>query len=241
MSKSNSDNYYLSNKKRMVNEFKKMYRGVRKSLESNFDKESLDRLERLSEGEYINLLSRLPYLGGDENDHTINFVTGAIALSIIIPLEKEGFTREQIGKVIYDSFYNYFQSIPSILRMIIGFIATSKFFIRRMIKQIEESAQKKYKDDFVLELVESDGRQFDFGYNYKECAIHKLYTKYNKEHYLKYVCLGDFAMFKSYGIGFSRTKTIGNGAAVCDFRFTKKGKTPDGWPPENLTEWKKDQ
>ncbi|MGD8782753.1 MAG: hypothetical protein PVH88_27830 [Ignavibacteria bacterium] len=39
-------------------------------------------------------------------------------------------------------------------------------------------------------------------------------------------------------MGFSRTQTIGNGAPICDFRFKKNVQTADGWPPENLPEWK---
>ena len=93
---------------------------------------------------------------------------------------------------------------------------------------------KKYKEDFVLEHIDP-GQDFDFGYNYTECAIHKLYQKKGKSEYLQYVCLGDYAMFQSYGMGFTRTQTIANGAPLCDFRFKKKqsdikrmaaGKTP---------------
>ena len=169
---------------------------------------------------------------------TVNLIMGAIVLSIIRPLEREKLSDHQIGKVIFDAFDGYFKARPFIFRRIIGCLATSKFFIGKMKKQIEASAQRKYKDDFVTEYVESEGEEFDFGYNYIECAIHKLFKKYRVEKFLKYVCLGDYAMFKSLGVGFTRTQTIANGFPVCDFRFVRKGKTFKGWPPDDLPEWK---
>ncbi len=45
-------------------------------------------------------------------------------------------------------------------------------------------------------------------------------------------------MFKSYNMGFTRTQTIGNGDPICDFRFSKNAQSLNGWPPENLPEWK---
>ncbi len=45
-------------------------------------------------------------------------------------------------------------------------------------------------------------------------------------------------MYKSLGVGFIRTQTIGNGDPICDFRFKKNIETISGWPPEELEEWK---
>ena len=102
---------------------------------------------------------------------------------------------------------------------------------------MDQSLKREYKDDFVMEYVKSDGKKFDFGYNYLDCALYKLYKKFNALKYLQYVCLGDYSLFKSIGIGFYRTQTIANGGKICDFRFKKNGQTKNGWPPEQHEEW----
>ncbi|MCP4135830.1 MAG: L-2-amino-thiazoline-4-carboxylic acid hydrolase [bacterium] len=233
-----TNNYYMKIKRKMMKEFNAMYKGTQKSLMLYFDKAKITELQLESNSEYINLFSQLPYLGGKKSNSTINLIMGAIILSIIIPLEKEGLTSHQIGKVIFDAFDGYFKSKPKVIRFLIGKIAATGFFISEMKKQNDKSLLRKYKEDFVVENIKATGQDFDFGYNYTECALHKLFINNNKSHYLQYVCLGDYAMFKSYGISFFRTQTIGNGAPICDFRFKKKAVTFKGWPPENLDEWK---
>lgn len=239
MTQVSNKNYYIQIHSQMMREFNAMYRGTRRVLKSYFSHDEINRLKDKSEKEYEDLFQNLPYIGGRSNDDTINLIMGAIVLAIVRPLEKEKLSRHQIGKVIYHTFDEYFRAKPAIIRRAIGWLATSSFFVRRMTKQIERSSRREYEDDFVKEYVESEGQPFDFGYNYTECAIQKLYAKHDATKYLRYVCLGDYAMFRSLGIGFTRTRTIANGAAICDFRFSKKGNTPTGWPPVRLVEWSK--
>ena len=233
-----SKNYYEKTRPKMMKEFNLMFRVTQKLLIPYFDKNKIAELSEECKKHYINLFPELPYLGGNKSNSTINLIMGAIILSIIIPLEKEGLSKSQIGEIIFFTFDGYFKSKPLFIRYVIGKVASSRFFIHGLKKDIEKSLLRKYKEDFVLEHIKSTGQKFDFGYNYTECALHKLFTKKEKLQYLQYVCLGDYAMFKSYGIGFTRTQTIGNGAPICDFRFSKNTGTLSGWPPEKLPEWK---
>lgn len=229
--------YYLSIRSKMIREFNAMYKGARKELSVHFNEGKIDYLQQKSQSDYEKLFEELSYIGGRENADTINLIMGVITLSILRPLEREKLTDRQIGKVIYEAFNGYFEARPNIISRIVGYIATSKFYAGKMKKQIELSSRRKYEDDFVSEYVETEGKDFDFGYNYVECAIHKLFKTYKVERFLKYVCLGDYVMFRSFGIGFTRTQTIANGASFCDFRFRRKGETYSGWPPDDLPEW----
>jgi len=107
-------------------------------------------------------------------------------------------------------------------------------------KHAEDSQRRIYPDDFVMAYVDSSGKDFDLGFDYVECAHMKFYRKYGAEKYVRYLCLCDYPLFQGYGIGFSRTQTIANGAASCDFRMRREGQTLDGWPPENVPEFKSD-
>lgn len=215
-----------------------MFKGAEVKLSPHFNREEIVLLRDECESFYNSLFDELPYLGGSGSSSTINLIMGAIVLSVIVPLEKRNLEKQKIGEIIFFSFEGYFKSKPAFLRFLIGKFATTSFFISEMKKDIDKSKMKKYEGDFLLKHIETEGEDFHFAYDYEECAIHKLFMKYGKEEYLPYVCLGDYAMFKSYGIGFDRTQTIGNGASVCDFRFSKNGETRSGWPPETHPEWK---
>ena len=240
MKTENNKNYYVEIKDKMIKDFDKMFQCTRQALEQHFNQSKIEQLYQASKEEFINLLPQVPYIGGLKNKLTMNLIGGAIVLAVIKPLEKEGLTIREIGKVIYTTFALYVQAmpIPRCLRWLFNKLAFASFSLKKARKQAEESLFRKYSGDFVTEFVEGDGEDFDFGIDYIECAIHKLYQEQGAEKYLQYVCLGDYPMFQALGIGFSRTQTIGSGGHKCDARFKRGGKTANGWPPEELAEWR---
>lgn len=230
--------YYVNMKPRMMKDFDKMLKLTRQVLGRHFDKPRIDKLLDESRREYAALIPQLPYIGGKKNSSTANLVVGALMLAIIRPLERAGLTTREIGKVVYEIFELFFESRPRLARWLMGKLMTSKFFMKKKKKQIEKAVFRKYPGAFVTEFVEGNDENFDFGFDVIECAIHKFYKEQEAEKYIPYLCLGDYPTFRSLGIGFTRTQTIGNGAPLCDFRFKKGGATPRGWPPDNLEEFK---
>ncbi len=238
MKKDNNKNYYLEIKAKMMKDFDKMFKCTKQALKQHFDPAKIDKLYEEGKAEYTSLLPQLPYIGGHKNKATMNLVGGAIILAVIRPLEREGLTTSEIGKIVYQTFDLYFQAKPRFLRWLINKMVFAGSSLKKAKKEAEKSALREHSGDFVTEFVEGDGESFDFGMDYIECAIHKLYQEQAAEKYLQYVCLGDYPMFQALGIGFTRTQTIGNGGNKCDARFKRGGKTASGWPPEELAEWK---
>lgn len=226
-------------KPKLIKDFEKMFKYARRALGQCFNESKIDKLHDESRREYAILIPQLPYIGGKKNSGTMNLIGMAIILAIIRSLEREGLTKREIGKVVYETFDMFFKAKPRLVRWLIGKLMTSKLFMKKKKKQTEKSLLREYPEDFVTEFVEGDGENFDFGLDVIECAICKFYKKQDAEKYLPYLCPGDYAMFRALGIGLTRTQTIGNGAPKCDFRFKKGGETPQGWPPENLEEFNK--
>lgn len=187
---------------------------------------------------FADLIPQLPYIGGGKAPGTRNLIGGAQLLAIIQALEKQGLQREAIGEIVYRTCERFFTRVPSFLARCLGRVMGSGFFLAKRKKTALESQKREFSGAFVSEFVVSEDGAFDYGQDVLECAICKLYKQHGAEKYLPYVCLGDYPMFRHFGIGFARTKTLGNGADKCDFRFTRSGKTLDGWPPERLPEWK---
>ncbi len=220
-----------------MREHRLVFKWTAVSISGRFSNSIVKEIEIESRERFTNLFPALPYIGGKRNNETINVIMGGIIISIIQPLMNRGLNEREIGKIIFDSFEGYFQARPKILRAIIGRILSTKYAIKRMKKQIEQNSKLNYSDNFKMEIVESHSDEFEFGYNYTSCSLCKMFEDNDLKEYHKYMCLGDYALFNSFGVGFKRTTTIAHGAHICDFRFTKQGKTNTAWPPEKLTEW----
>ena len=191
-----------------MREFGAMYRSTRQALRPLFTEDEIDMLRDKSERAYLDLFPELPYVGGNKSTSTINIIMGAIVLSMVRPLEDTPLTKHQIGKTIFETFEGYFRAKPRLIQRLIGKLVTSSIGARRLKKQIEKSSQRLYEDDFVTEYVDPAGKDFEFGYDYTECALHRFFAKHDAAEYLRYICLGDYALFRSLSIGFFRTQVL---------------------------------
>ena len=169
MRSTSDSSYYGANHRMMIREFNAMQTGTRRTLRAHLSEDEIDRLREESVKEYTNLWASLPFVGGRKSSSTINMVMGAIALSIIRPLQRKGLAAAQIGQVLFDAFDGYFQAKPRLIQHMLGKVATSRFFRKRIQMQIEKSQERRYSGDFVIEFVRADGKDFDFGYDYTEC------------------------------------------------------------------------
>ncbi|MES0344763.1 MAG: L-2-amino-thiazoline-4-carboxylic acid hydrolase, partial [Anaerolineales bacterium] len=95
----------------------------------------------------------------------------------------------------------------------------------RLIKRAEGSRLRKYPGNFVLNYVEGDGQDFDYGVDYLECASCKFLEAEGAFELAPYVCAVDKTASEQLGWGLSRTMTLAEGSHKCDFRFKKGGRT----------------
>ena len=102
--------------------------------------------------------------------------------------------------------------------------AKSYFSEKNMASRREwskETYKRHYENDWVVDVIEK-GPGFEFGFDYHECGVCKLCRDEHCFQYAKYLCRLDYMTTEMMGIGLKRTKTLGDGDEVCDFRFYKK-------------------
>jgi hypothetical protein len=229
----------MYDKNKMLKDFDKLKGVAKKVLINYFNEHDFEKSFVDAKHEYAKMIPKLPDIGGKKNRYYINFIGGVWYLAMIKVLEKEGLKPREIGKIIYELAEAYYKSIPRILFWFKSMLFNNRFIINKLKRDALESQLKKYPCNWVFEFVPGDGRDFDYGVNFTECGMYKFYKQEGYEKYMPYLCLGDYALLPLYGrIGFKRTQTIGNGAKYCDFRFKKGGSVAEGWPPENLEEFK---
>lgn len=84
-----------------------------------------------------------------------------------------------------------------------------------------QSYERKYENDWVVDILEGN-EQYELGYDYHECGVCKLCRDEGCFELAKYLCKLDFVMADMMGMRLERTQTIAEGAAYCDFRYSRQ-------------------
>lgn len=188
------------------------------------EEESLEISENTMK-RFKKLLPQLPYIGGKENPLTENLLGASYEMGIYEELEQIGLDLEEIARLNRNALISYTRKKMTAETRAI--LKSRVFTPERFISEAELSQKKRYPGDWIFRcILPGENDHFDFGIEYSSCAIADLYKNCGKTRYLPYICANDYAVFGEMGIFLERTKTIGNGAALCNFRFTLEGKKP---------------
>ena len=234
--------YYIKRKSKLMKDFSKHIEVARDMLKRKYSEAKINEMFNQMKTEYEKIIPEIPYIGGTKNPFSSLLVGGMSSLAMFRVLEKEGFTLRDIGE-----FYYEFRDIHNTIRKNnlekIGKDPAQYPFELTYVdwakKQCEITNLRNYPDDWVADYVEGDGKAFEWGFNFHECGLHKVFKRLDAEKYVSFFCLSDFSEANILGFGFSRTQSLGFGAPMCDHRYVKDYKTPRGWPPDDLPEFDK--
>ncbi len=76
----------------------------------------------------------------------------------------------------------------------------------------------------MARLIYGDGKDFDWGIDFTECAICSFFQAQDAREFLPYLCRLDYVTADAFGLGMIRTKTLAEGADRCNPRL-KRGRT----------------
>ncbi len=216
--------YYTSRKPRLLKEFDLVVRHSRRVLVEYFGDESVDTLVAETRREFEHLIPQLPYIGGKQPFTEFIVFTGML-LAVYRVNKARGKTAEETGRLVYEIGREFLRSYPPILLRMFGGMNFSRFYLNRARKRAIESHKRLYPDDYVYNFVEGDGKTFDYGIDYLECASCKFLTKHGASELAPYLCPVDILYSEALGWGLTHITTLAEGAAKCDFRFKKGGRT----------------
>ena len=217
-------NNYISRTPRLLKNFDKSITRITPILVSRYGDEQSKTLIRESRTQYETLIPQIPFIG--HHDPLLIFMLPTIrALAIYRSLQRQNYTVEDAGQLIYELSKADVRSYPKFIRRLIEYLWFSKIFLLRVRTRAKKSQLRKYPASFVMEYVEGDGKNFDYGINYIECANCKFLSAHNALELAPYICATDKVVSEVLGWGLSRTMTLADGNAKCDFRFKKGGET----------------
>ncbi|MGE5415726.1 MAG: L-2-amino-thiazoline-4-carboxylic acid hydrolase [Acidobacteriota bacterium] len=218
------DQNYNSRKKQLMKDLDKSIACSKSMLISLFGCEHTDSLLEEIRSEYEIIIPQIPFIG-HKNPSLVFLIPKSRYLAIYRVLRRRGITFEETTQIMYRMGEAELDAIPLLLRRIVGFFWFSSIYKWRIKKRAQESQERQYPGGYVFEYVEGDGRTFDYGIDYTECAGCKFFTQQGVPELSPLMCAIDIAASERFGWGLTRTMTIADGHQKCDFRYKKGGKT----------------
>jgi hypothetical protein len=225
-----TDHNYLPRRLKLLKSFDRSVSHGKQVLISRFGEELANALIRKSRHEYEVIIPQIPYIG-DKSPFLIFLLQTSRSLAVYRVLRGQDLTFEDAGQIIYQMNQSELNIIPILLRRIIGYLWFSPWYLRRLRIRAKESQERKYPGGYVLSFIEGDGRTFDYGFDYTECAGCKLLNQQNAPELAPFLCAVDKVASELLGWGLTRTMTIADGCKKCDFRYKKGGRTSIALPP----------
>jgi hypothetical protein len=229
-----SVDYYVRRKPELLANLDRVAQQWGAVLSSCYGEGAADEILLRAREEFEALLPLIPYIGGEQNPLTESLISSVQCLAFYRAMAAHGKTAKETGKVLYDAVRahpeEYSPGIANSQRL------SRDELMERRIERARRSQERRYAWDWVYEFVEGDGKSFDYGYNFTECATAKLYRSEGAGEFLPFYCFLDFPKCELGGLGLSRTTTLAEGGQKCDFRFKEGAKSTEEWPPPFLSE-----
>lgn len=223
--------YYRTHRSELERSFKGMAGRVQAHLTAQYGVAFAEEVGREAEGIFDELYGQLPDLGGEKNPILENFMAAPTFLAFYRPMKKRGKAAEETARILYSVYEGWFaKATPELMQS--GEEMFSGQGRRLFLDYAAWTQKKEHPSNFVASYVAGDGREFDLGYDFSECALVKYLTVNGGTEIAPYICLTDFLMSRAMRTGLSRTKTIAQGDGVCNFRFKKGREVLQNWGTE---------
>lgn len=195
-----------------------MERHILPVLAARVDPETAEHLLRKAWEGFDQVLEEMPYIG-DDNPLIKNLAGAAYEMNVYRQLEAYGLALRDISRMVQTALLDMTRA--GLTAETVAFVKNEVYAPQTLRQQAERSQKRRYAGDWVFACVMPGPHDhWDVGVNYTECGIVKLFKKYGCERYVPFVCLNDYPMLHELGMTLERSRTLGNGASVCDFRLS---------------------
>ena len=228
--KETTETYNKTQTQELLLDFKKTLQRMTGFIDSQFHDIQTDVLIDEFLKEFETLIPRLLYIGGERNLNNRDLIQSSWALAIYRVLHRRGKSVEEVGEFLYKSREALILTFPKVIIRFYSWYRFTGYFKNKWRRFALETQKRKHPDNFVVTFVESDGKEFDYGYDYSECAILKFFESQGASELSPYICATDILASKALNMGLKRTTTLALGGEKCDFRFRRGRETQEKWP-----------
>lgn len=222
MSKPTGMDYYLARKSTLLKKHERLMSIGATLFRSLYGETFTYHVLEQTQVEFEKLIPQIPYIGGDDNPLTDTMEQMTSLLALYRVLRREGKPLDEIGELVHEMARQQVKQYPRFLRHLLGRLYMSRLWRQRTAKKAVASQKQVYPDNFVYEVVDGNGHDFEWGIDYLECGIVKFFNSQSADEFTPYMCYVDHLMFPAMGIDLERSGTIAHGCSHCDFRFKRQ-------------------
>lgn len=150
-------------------------------------------------------------------------VGGAIYVAVYLALRTEGWDAARAWRMLERATTLHFERMSGLEKR----LASDGMFswpMKSLSRWLAGKSQREPVGGWVFEFHERD-EAHDYGVTYTRCAIRELAVAHGAADFAPYICLSDITGSRIFGWGLTRTETLAQGGARCDFRFKQNGQT----------------
>ena len=193
---------------------------IRSILTAHYGKDEMVVVVKEAREEFSVLIPELPDIGGWRNPHTQFIVAAALFLALYRVLKAHGRSADEVGALILEAVTKYSSQLGAMVRLFAPI--QRKLFGSEFARRLAlVSQRRRYQNDFVCAYVEGAGTNFEYGFDYVECGIHKFFHMQDADEFTQYMCRLDYPYAEAMGYELIRTSTIAENGLKCDFRYKK--------------------
>lgn len=225
---------YYKNKR---DKLKKTMRGflalVSTELESTASKAYSEVFEEIWGIYDRDMLSRFPYIGGDDASGTKNLTEAYMLVAMGEYLKEYGLSAAESGYLMTLAYERRMLKMPGFVRSLMGKMFTNpqllnKMFLKKDAQNKENAAKNPGSFETKTQIPPEQG--YDFSYHNLVCPLSDFAKRYGYEEYMPYLCNLDYVMFGILGAPLYREHTCFDGE-YCDFKLKTDAETMPYWPP----------
>jgi len=215
---------YISRTPHLLKSFDRAISLVKPVLIARYGEEA-NTLIQASRQKYCDLIPQIPYVGENNPLVDVFYLPASRHLGIYKAFQEHGKTVEEVGQLVYEIGEAEIEAIPGFVRRVVRMLWFSRWLTTRLQKRAALSQERKYPGGYVVTYLQGDEKEFDYEFDYIECAVYSFFRQQGAAEMVPYLCAIDKIASELMGWGLRRTMTLADGGAKCDFRFKKDGTT----------------
>lgn len=217
--------YYISRKAQLLEKFEAHCDLAMGSLRARYGDELAGALRSDARREYERLIPEIPHIKGVRARalNTFLLIT-AEELAVYKAMKHHGKSAEEAWELCHEALRRAAERVPRWKRWLLQRLLFSGLVRKVMDRRMRRQQPGRF-GEFEVQYLVGDGKEFDVGINYVGCGNLRFAMSHGGEEFAPYICMSDIALSDALGWGLSRTQTLADGCAYCDFRFKQGAAT----------------
>lgn len=220
-----TDDYYIRRKAKLLRQFDRFFRRVRRRLEARYDADVAEAVATETRSNFEEIIPQLPYIGGRGNAFTPVIVANGWIVALYRAMTARGESEETVIRLCCEVSDDLLRSFPGFVLRLAGRVASGPLGRWYLGRQAARSQRRQYPEDFVYSFLKGDGAEFDYALEFSECAVDKFYEAQGVQELGPYCNFFDITCSRHMKLGLNADTTIGLGHDRCSMRFKKGGET----------------